>query len=58
MARYIGLYVKHSPIAESRITTYDGKQVIFWYKDTKTKRQITVTMDQFEFIRLLLSHIP
>lgn len=58
MARYIGRYVKHPPIAESRITAYDGKQVTFWYKDTKTKRKITVTMDQFEFIRLLLSHIP
>jgi hypothetical protein len=58
MARYIGRYVKHPPIAESRIIDYDGKQVIFWYKDTKTKRKITVTMDQFEFIRLLLSHIP
>jgi len=58
MARYIGRYVKHPPIAESRITDFDGKHVIFWYKDTKTKRKITVTMDQFEFIRLLLSHIP
>ena len=58
MARYIGRYVKHPPIAESRITAYDGKQVIFWYKDTKSKRKITVKMDQFEFIRLLLSHIP
>lgn len=58
MARYIGRYVKHPPIAESRITAYDGKQVTFWYKDTKTKRTITVTMDKFEFVRTLLSHIP
>ena len=58
MARYIGKYVKHPPIAESRIIAYDEKQVIFWYKDTKTKKKITVTMDEFEFIQLLLSHIP
>ncbi len=30
----------------------------FWYKDTETERKITVTMDKFEFIGLLLSHIP
>ncbi|MCD4810943.1 MAG: transposase [Methanosarcinales archaeon] len=58
MARYIGKYVKHPPIAESRIIAYDEKQVIFWYKDTKTKKKITVTMDKFEFIQIILSHIP
>ncbi len=58
MARYIGRYVKHPPIAESRIKAYDGKQVTFWYKDTETKQKITVTMDKFEFVRKLLSHIP
>jgi len=58
MARYIGRYVKHPPIAESRITAFDGKQVTFWYKDSETKQIKTVTMEKFEFIRLLLSHIP
>ena len=58
MARYIGRYVKHPPIAESRITAFDGKQVTFWYKDSETKQRKTVTMERFEFIRLLLSHIP
>jgi len=58
MARYIGRYVMHPPIAESRIVTFDEKQVTFWYKDSETKQKKTVTMDKFEFIRLLLSHIP
>ncbi|MBU4373144.1 MAG: transposase, partial [Euryarchaeota archaeon] len=58
MARYIGRYVKHPPIAESRIIAFDEKQVTFWYKDSETKQKKTVTMDKFEFIRLLLSHIP
>jgi hypothetical protein len=31
MARYIGRYVKHPPIAESRIIAFDGKKVTFWY---------------------------
>ena len=58
MARYIGRYVKHPPIAESRITAFDGKQITYWYEDSETKIRKTVTMDIFEFIRLLLSHIP
>jgi hypothetical protein len=58
MARYIGRYIKHPPIAESRIIAYDGKQVTFWYKDSETDQKITVTMDKFEFVGLLLSHIP
>jgi hypothetical protein len=58
MARYIGRYVKHPPIAESRIIGFNGKQVTFWYKDSETKQKKTVIMDKFDFIRLLLSHIP
>ena len=58
MARYIGRYIKHPPIGESRITAFDGKQVTYWYKDSETKKIITVTMEKFEFIRLLLSHLP
>lgn len=58
MARYIGRYVKHPPIAESRITGYDGKHVTFWYKDTRTGQKNTVTLDKFEFVHKLLSHVP
>jgi Putative transposase len=58
MARYIGRYIKHPSIAESRIIAYDGKHVTFWYRDSETDQKITVTMDKFEFVGLLLSHIP
>src|SRR4030043_895660 len=58
MARYIGRYVKHPPIAESRIMNFDGDQVTYWYEDSETKQKKTETMDKFEFIRLLLSHGP
>jgi len=58
MARYIGRYVKHPPIAESRIMVFDGKQVTFWYKDSETKRRKNCNYGEIEFIRLLLSHIP
>jgi hypothetical protein len=40
MARYIGRYVKHPPIAESRIMLFDGKQVTFWYKNCKICRYL------------------
>ena len=46
MARYIGRYVKHPPIAESRIMVFDGKKVTFWYKDSETKQRKTVTMEK------------
>ncbi len=58
IARKIGRYVKHPPIAESRITGYDGELVTFWYEDTKTKQKTTVTMDKFEFVHRLLGHVP
>ena len=58
MARYTGRYVKHPPTAESRITAYDGKQVTFYYNDTKTRQKVTVTLDKFEFVHRLLSHVP
>jgi len=58
LARYIGRYIRHPPIAEYRITAYDGNQVTFWYEDTKTKQKVTITMDKFKFIKRVLSHIP
>jgi hypothetical protein len=39
MARYIGRYVKHPPIAESRIMNFDGDQVTYWYVDSETKQK-------------------
>jgi len=38
MARYIGRYVKHPPIAESRIMNFDGNQVTYWYEDSGATR--------------------
>jgi hypothetical protein len=34
MVRYIGRYIRHPAVAESRIESYDGEQVTFWYLDT------------------------
>ena len=57
MIKYIGRYIRHPAVAESRIISYDGKEVVFWYKDDD---EIThyVTMGVEEFISAVIGHIP
>ena len=55
-ARYVGRYVRHPAIAESRICGYDGNHITFWYERDKKKRYRTMSADRF--IGALLSHIP
>jgi len=57
MVRYIGRYVRHPAVAESRIVSYDGKEVIFWYKDDDGVVHF-VTMGVEEFIHAVIDHIP
>ena len=56
--RYIGRYVRHPPIAESRIISYDKNYVRFWYRESGSKKKIIVKMSKLEFIHKLLCHIP
>lgn len=57
MIRYIGRYIRHPAIAESRIDSYDGKKVIFHYFDHKeVKHWVTMTVE--EFISAVIGHIP
>ena len=57
MIRYIGRYIRHPAIAESRIESYDGKEVRFWYEDDDDNRHY-VTMSVEEFISAVIDHIP
>jgi len=57
MIKYIGRYIRHPAVAESRIVSYDGKQVVFWYDDDDDIRHY-VTMDVGEFIHAVIDHIP
>ena len=57
MIKYIGRYIRHPAVAESRIISYDGKEVIFWYKDDNEVTHY-VTMDVEEFISAVIGHIP
>lgn len=57
MIKYIGRYIRHPAIAESRIDSYDGENVIFHYVDNDDiKHQITMSVD--EFIAAVIGHIP
>lgn len=57
MVKYIGRYIRHPAVAESRIISYDGKEVIFWYKDDDNIVHY-VTMGVDEFIHAVIDHIP
>ena len=55
---YVWRYVKRPVIAQSRILSYDGKEVTFNYVDKRDQQTKTITCPVFEFMGLLLQHIP
>ena len=57
IARYVGRYVRHPAIANSRIFHYNGKIVKFFYINNKDTR-VNVTMTVEQFITALIQHIP
>jgi len=61
IARYIGRYVRHPAIANSRIVSFDGTSVEFYYEredadGNKTTHYVKMNVD--EFISSLIQHIP
>ena len=57
LAQYIGRYVRHPAIANSRINLYNGEAVRFSYVNHEGKR-IQKVMLAHEFIAALVQHIP
>ena len=61
ISRYIGRYIRHPAIADTRIIGYDGEEVTFYYKERreagKKLRQI-VKMPVLAFIHGVVRHIP
>ena len=57
-AKYIERYMSRPAIAESRIISWDDKEVKFWYEDSETGKTDTVTKPILQFIGRLVSHIP
>jgi hypothetical protein len=56
LARYLAKYVASPPIAISRILSYTGSTVTYWYKDHQTGKEI-VTVDVMTFIGRMVQHI-
>jgi len=56
LIRYIVRYIRHPAIANSRLISYDGENVTFWYEHKK--EQYTVIMKVFDFIESVIKHIP
>jgi hypothetical protein len=56
--QYVGRYTGRPPIAESRILSYDGKQVKFYYVRHEDGKRVEETIDAIEFIGRLIVHIP
>ncbi|NQU32094.1 MAG: IS91 family transposase [Bacteroidetes bacterium] len=55
--KYIGRYVKRPPIGETRIKSYDGKNVVFEYLDHYTNSVDTMDLPVYDFIARLICHI-
>jgi hypothetical protein len=57
IAKYVGRYVRHPAIANSRIVGYDGRNVNYWYKDNEEIRH-DCSLSVMDFISSLIQHIP
>lgn len=55
---YTGRYTKKPVLAETRITEYDGVHVSFVYHDYVTERESMLTISVYEFMSLILQHLP
>lgn len=57
--RYLGSYTHRTAITNSRLVEVTSEKTTFTYKDYKDKcRQKTMTLDNEEFIRRFLLHVP
>lgn len=54
---YIARYIRHPPIANSRIISFDNEKITFSCEREKGK-VIEVTMNIFNFISAILFHLP
>lgn len=57
LVRYVGRYIRHPAIAESRIDEYDGETVLFHWTNDKSQVQYT-RMTVNEFMSAVIGHVP
>ncbi len=58
LIKYVCCYVSRPVMAESRIIDYDGEFVTFWYQRHNDDLIIIEKIHAFEFISILIIHIP
>jgi hypothetical protein len=57
LAKYIGRYVRHPAIANSRIIAYNKEAVRFYYKDHSKQVHYKIMLAD-EFISAIIQHVP
>ena len=55
--RYLSRYVHRIAISSSRVVSYDGRTVVFRYKDRKEGRVKTRSVSGRDFARAFLEHV-
>jgi hypothetical protein len=62
LSRYIGRYIRHPAIADTRLVAYDGQTVTFYYEQRvgqgSQKKRIFQRLPVLEFIHGVVRHIP
>lgn len=56
--KYLGRYLARPPLAEYRITHFDGNSVTFWYEQLPEKNKVFLELPVEKFIKQLVAHIP
>lgn len=57
LAKYIGRYVRHPAIANTRIVAYNGEAVRFYWKDHEDKVHYKIML-VYDFISAIIQHVP
>ncbi len=57
LAKYLARYIASPPISVSRIVSYDGERVKYWYNDHKSKTRKFADVDVFSFLGRMVQHI-
>lgn len=58
IVNYVIRYIGRPVMAQSRIISYDGSNVTYWYQRHEDNQKITVIESACEFIKKLIIHIP
>jgi len=57
LAKYLGRYVRHPAIANSRIIAYNHEAIRFYYRDHQDKIHYRIML-VYDFISAIIQHIP